>query len=45
MDTSNDTLILLNLIGNECYKKGYFYYAMKSFDILERLDSENDYTI
>ena len=41
MDTSNDTLKLLNLIGNESYKNGFFYYALKAFDILERLDNED----
>lgn len=40
MDTSNETLILLKLIGNECYLYGHFYYSLKAFDILERLDNE-----
>lgn len=40
MDTSNETLVLLKLIGNECYQAGFYYYALKAFDILERLDNE-----
>ena len=40
MDTSNETLTLLRLIGNEAYLYGHYYYALKAFDILERLDNE-----
>ena len=40
MDTSNETLTLLKLIGNECYIYGHYYYSLKAFDILERLDNE-----
>lgn len=43
MDTSNNTLKMLQLVGNECFKTGHYYFALKAFDILERLDSE-DYT-
>lgn len=43
MSTSNETLNLLTLIGNECYEKEFFYYSLKAFEILERLNDEEDY--
>ena len=42
MDTSNDSLILMNQIANDCYRKGYFVISLKAFDMLCRLDSENE---
>ncbi len=44
MDTSNETVIFLNLIANEFYIKKDYYFALKSFDIMERLDNE-DYSL
>ncbi len=44
MDTSNETVKFLDLISNEFYIKKDYYFALKSFDIMERLDNE-DYSI
>ena len=42
-ETSIDSFNLLQLIGNDCYKMGHFYYSVKAFEALEKIDTDNDY--
>lgn len=42
MDTSNDAILLLKQVANDCYRKGFFYHSLKCFDILMRLDNDVD---
>ncbi|XP_061585122.1 intraflagellar transport protein 56 [Cololabis saira] len=43
MGTSSDSFSMLQLIANDCYKMGQFYYAAKAFDGLEKLDPDSNY--
>ena len=42
-ETSADSFNILQLIGNDCYKMGHFYYSVKAFETLEKIDGDNDY--
>lgn len=40
MENTHDSLGVLYIIANDCYNTGQFYYALKAFDIIERIDTD-----
>ena len=38
-ETSSDSFNVLLLIANDCYKMGHFYFSIKAFEALEKIDN------
>jgi intraflagellar transport protein 56 len=43
LDASSKSYTLLQMIANEAYREGHFFYALKAFDVLKRLDPSPEY--
>ncbi|GMF18411.1 unnamed protein product [Phytophthora lilii] len=43
LENSQTAFALLKQIANDCYKAQQFFYAVKAFDVLERLDPDPEY--
>merc|ERR1719158_1800124 len=42
MDSGLETLTLLRLMANDAFKVKAYYYSAKAFDVLERLDPDDE---
>ena len=40
---SSHSFDILTLIANDCYKMGFFLESLKAFDLLDRLDNQQEY--
>jgi intraflagellar transport protein 56 len=43
MESTADSFNILEIIGNDCYQMGQFFYALKAFEALEKVDNEKEY--
>lgn len=43
MESSADSFNILEIIGNDCYQMGQFFYALKAFEALEKVDNDKEY--
>eukprot|EP00297_Palpitomonas_bilix_P003360 CAMPEP_0113885446 /NCGR_PEP_ID=MMETSP0780_2-20120614/10916_1 /TAXON_ID=652834 /ORGANISM="Palpitomonas bilix" /LENGTH=574 /DNA_ID=CAMNT_0000873375 /DNA_START=380 /DNA_END=2104 /DNA_ORIENTATION=- /assembly_acc=CAM_ASM_000599 len=43
METSDASFELLRLIASDCYRVASFFYSLKAYDVLERLDPTDEY--
>jgi len=43
MESTADSFNILEIIGNDCYQMGHFFYALKAFEALEKVDNDKDY--
>lgn len=41
---TGESIGILRLMANECFKTSAFFFAAKAFDVLERLDADPEYT-
>eukprot|EP00357_Protocruzia_adherens_P032707 CAMPEP_0115006664 /NCGR_PEP_ID=MMETSP0216-20121206/20646_1 /TAXON_ID=223996 /ORGANISM="Protocruzia adherens, Strain Boccale" /LENGTH=564 /DNA_ID=CAMNT_0002373313 /DNA_START=18 /DNA_END=1712 /DNA_ORIENTATION=+ len=43
IENSNQSYSLLQVLANDFYKMGHFYFAFKAFDVLERVDPDPEF--